>query len=1066
MSSNLFSYGTSKHQLNRLRRLTATLLACALAAATSHAQTAWKAAPATNDWSTATNWTPATVPNLTTTTAVFGASTRLDPTVGALDIIDVAGFTFNAAAPAYTLTNNGLTSIWGTGVFNNSAVAQTLSNATASSLLSFFGTSTTANVTIDNFGTVAGLGGLTFSNSSTAGTATIDNTGASSIANFYDSSSAGGAFITNVGNGSSTIFASSANAANAIIFNTGANSSTEFLGNSGAGASIITNDNVPVFTNIIFRDNSTAQTAALSNLSAGGTIQFFDSATAANAFIANAGPNAGFGGSLVEFNNNSTAGSALIENQQNGTLVWFNNGSSAGTATISNLAGAGTSLIEFFNTSSAANATINNASPTGIVDFNDTATAGNAIINNSGSGLIVGAAVSFFGTSTAGGATINNSGGNANVLFSVNSTAGNATIINSGAGSVTAFVGSATGGQAALVNANATAAIDISQLTTTGMTAGSIAGNGAIRLGSKNLAVGGNNASTAFSGVIQDGGTGGGVGGSLTKAGSGMLTLAGVNTFTGGVTINAGALAVGSSQALGLGSVTINGGTLQTANGPRVINVTGAYTQTGGALQLGLAGSKSGQFDNVSVGGASNLGGTLQLKSVGGFMPSGQSSYTLLSSTGPVSGTFQNFDNPFAGTVLLYELVYNPNSVVLEITQGSFTPFALTTNQTNVARALNNVVSDPRASSMIQYLNMQPVGSLPGAFDAIAPEELSAAYQVVIANSDQYRMNLEQQFQNIRMGTAGTPVMAVAASTEQTAKPAFRYQGTGGKNVVDKETVTPVPEHRWGVFGTGFGDWADIDGNGNANGYTWTTGGFVAGANYRLGPNMAVGVAAGYSYTKTDFNSQGHLNVDDVTAGLYATYFEGPLQVNLFVGGGYESYDSERSGLQGNPEGDTEGGKFDTFLSTGYDLKAGKFTFTPTASVQYTYVGFNGFTESGSLAPLNIHSDSWNSLRSTLGARMNYLLDFKGIAFVPELRLAWLHEYLDNQTSVTADFANGAGSPFSVFAPTIGRDSMLFGASLSMQFTMAASAFLSYDAQFFRSNYSNQTFSGGLRFKF
>jgi hypothetical protein len=81
---------------------------------------------------------------------------------------------------------------------------------------------------------------------------------------------------------------------------------------------------------------------------------------------------------------------------------------------------------------------------------------------------------------------------------------------------VTFFFQSASGGNATLINANPTAQIDISSLSTTGTTAGSIAGNGFVDLGSKNLVVGGNNTSTTFSGVIQDGGSGGGTGGCLS----------------------------------------------------------------------------------------------------------------------------------------------------------------------------------------------------------------------------------------------------------------------------------------------------------------------------------------------------------------------------------------------------------------------------------------------------------------------------------------------------------------------------------------------------------------------
>ena len=47
-----------------------------------------------------------------------------------------------------------------------------------------------------------------------------------------------------------------------------------------------------------------------------------------------------------------------------------------------------------------------------------------------------------------------------------------------------------------LINANPSAFIDISLLTTTGTTVGSIAGNGFLNLGGKNLTVETNNTST------------------------------------------------------------------------------------------------------------------------------------------------------------------------------------------------------------------------------------------------------------------------------------------------------------------------------------------------------------------------------------------------------------------------------------------------------------------------------------------------------------------------------------------------------------------------------------------
>ena len=103
-------------------------------------------------------------------------------------------------------------------------------------------------------------------------------------------------------------------------------------------------------------------------------------------------------------------------------------------------------------------------------------------------------------------------------------------------------------------------------LATFSETIGSLAGAGTVASGSTpdTLTVGGNNTSTTFSGVIRDSG-GGPL--SLTKQGTGVLTLSGANDYRGATTIAAGTLNANSSAALGRGTANntliFNGGTLQ-----------------------------------------------------------------------------------------------------------------------------------------------------------------------------------------------------------------------------------------------------------------------------------------------------------------------------------------------------------------------------------------------------------------------------------------------------------------------------------------------------------------------
>jgi autotransporter-associated beta strand protein len=151
---------------------------------------------------------------------------------------------------------------------------------------------------------------------------------------------------------------------------------------------------------------------------------------------------------------------------------------------------------------------------------------------------------------------------------------------------LTQFFDVSTGGNAAFITADG-GLVDISGLTSTGMTAGSIAGAGTYSLGSKELTVGSNNSSTDVSGLIE------GNGGSLVKVGTGTLTLLGDNTYSGGTTIQEGVLVAGTlnaaqgiSNALGTGNVFLDPGTLRTTSSstgvPLTINVGSNYTQAPG----------------------------------------------------------------------------------------------------------------------------------------------------------------------------------------------------------------------------------------------------------------------------------------------------------------------------------------------------------------------------------------------------------------------------------------------------------------------------------------------------
>ncbi len=132
------------------------------------------------------------------------------------------------------------------------------------------------------------------------------------------------------------------------------------------------------------------------------------------------------------------------------------------------------------------------------------------------------------------------------------------------------------------------------------------------------LTVGADNANTGFNGVFTNGGTGA-IG--LTKIGAGTLTLTGVSSNTGPVTVLGGTLAMSGSGSFGSASV------IAPASGA-IYDVTGA----GGTLTL-----NSGQ----RLSGNGTINGVV-VASAGSTVASGMPLGTLtISGNGTVNGTYQ-----------------------------------------------------------------------------------------------------------------------------------------------------------------------------------------------------------------------------------------------------------------------------------------------------------------------------------------------------------------------------------------------------------------------------------------
>ncbi len=523
----------------------------------------------------------------------------------------------------------------------------------------------------------------------------------------------------------------------------------------------------------------------------------------------------------------------------------------------------------------------------------------------------------------------------------------------------------------------------------------------------------------------------------------------------------------------------INAGIVSPGHSPGRIQVSGNYTQTStGLLRIEIGGRDLSQHDLLSIGGAASLAGTLELVRLNNFKLKRHEAVTFLTASGGVNGKFATVLNSFTrDTILEPTVVYHPESVALEAVQGSFEKFArswsLTPNQRVVAGALDRVVNDKHANSLIDYLDSRKLDKLPRDFDKIAPEELTSIFTISSSLAQVQSQNLQRRTDDIRAGSSGFNSQRFSMNGTGPA-----YSGSlgittgmagpnGNAGKESKETMIVAPEDkRWGVFLSGTGEWVSVGDTSNARGYDLSSGGFTLGVDYLFTPHLAIGLAAGYTGTASDLTGRGRVWVNGGKVGVYATAFAGGWYADAAAFGGYNSYDTRRSALRGEARSSTDGGELDVLFGTGYDFIIGGFTFGPTATFNYTYTGTGGFTESGSLAPLGIHGGNAESLRSAVGIKASCDWKIGGLLIRPEIRAGWQHEYGDAIYALDSSLTNGADGTFTVNGPRLGRDSALLGAGCAIQCSDRCSLYLYYDGDLGRKNYQSTSVTGGARYAF
>jgi T5SS/PEP-CTERM-associated repeat protein len=421
-------------------------------------------------------------------------------------------------------------------------------------------------------------------------------------------------------------------------------------------------------------------------------------------------------------------------------------------------------------------------------------------------------------------------------------------------------------------------------------------------------------------------------------AGSGVIDIMNGGT----VTADRSTIVGPDGKITGDGTITtptlINNGTVAPA-GPNsttgTLTIDGNYQQgSKGILDTEIGGPQSSQADQLKVTGTAALSGTLALTSLNNFHPSPGATYEILAAAGGVTGNFTNFVDTLNTTGLTRTVVVTPNGVVITyLRPPQPTPPSAVTSGPPAAPSLN--LSTSQSLPTTPLTNAQKNSLLVPVVDP-SVEQYTSLFEIWFSNANTQRFNIENRFDNVQAGPSGFVSNVSYPKPPPTGKEVLEgKQVTSGKGTTETTSaLQPAPGNRWGVWTTGFGDFVNVDDDGQAKGYDFTTGGLTVGIDYRLTEHFVVGIMGGYAHTWSDLKPTGSLDVDSGWGGIYAGYFNHGFYVDGSVFGGHQTFESERGSLLGVSANASSGGDvFSGFVAAGYDFHVGHLTIGPHSFV-------------------------------------------------------------------------------------------------------------------------------------
>lgn len=517
--------------------------------------------------------------------------------------------------------------------------------------------------------------------------------------------------------------------------------------------------------------------------------------------------------------------------------------------------------------------------------------------------------------------------------------------------------------------------------------------------------------------------------GTLTSRGD-YLLMSGLLTGAGTVrapflTSVMGTIAPGTMTTIG--TLAINGNLVLSSGSSLMINIGPSGTSDRVVLTA-----------NGTSTGAANVGGGVFFSPVSGYRPVNGDSFTFLTATGGVTGTFAT---PAAFSAILSpRLTYSANAVSMQIVAGSYAGVVAGGSpiQTAFAQLLDqNRSVQSRFASLYGELDLLSAAQVRSNLDALAPNHVPIQMDIGTAATETLTSFVRDRLSRVANGdlggtvaTYGQPLQLASLALNQQAGSEVRSDAGSPMRVDEAAMNEDVSLFFAGGYLDGRGSALPFSAGGRSDfdGYYLTGGGEVT---FERG--TFIGFAMGYSDVEGAARNAAASAEGRVIQGtLYgATALGNTGSLDLQVGAGQFRTNTTRI----VPVGATvqtltsrdDALAFSAEAGVSFRLGSDAFSLTPRAAVRYGEIGFTPTAENGGTAGLQYNLDNLQSLQGRIGltaaGRRGSVRPYANVTFV--------NEFEGRAAAFGANFRGGIGGDALFALPTTDHEWFEVGGGLT-----------------------------------